>query len=60
MVGVTVALLAFAILVTVAVLLPRRYMMVRVDPETIAEALRARLDKQELKMLALELIAGLD
>ena len=53
-------LLAFAIIVAVAVLLPRRYMMVRVDPETIAEALRARLDKQELKMLAMELIAGLD
>ncbi len=58
--SVAVALVAFAILVTVAVLLPRRYMMVRVDPETIAEALRARLDKQELKLLVMELIAGLD
>lgn len=60
MLNITVALLAFAIIVTVAVLLPRRYMMVRVDPETIAEALRARLDKQEMRGLIMELIAGLD
>ena len=58
--NIAVALLAFALLVTVAVLLPRRYMMVRVDPETIAEALRERLDKQQLKLLVMELIAGLD
>ena len=60
MLEIAVALLAFAVIVAVVVLLPRRYMMVRVDPETIAEALRARLSKDEIKMLALELIAGLD
>ena len=58
--SITVALVAFALLVTVAVLLPRRYMMVRVDPETIAEALHERLKRDDLKALILQLIMIMD
>lgn len=60
MLNLLLPILAALIIIAVAVLLPRRYMMARVDPETIAEALRERLDKQELKLLVMELIAGLD
>lgn len=58
--NVLLPLVAFAVIVAVVAVLPHRYMMVRVDPETIAEALHERLKRDELKALILELIMIMD
>ena len=55
------AIAAAVIIVTVFILLPSRYIMVDpTDPAKIADVLRQRLSKDEMRALIAELIMGMD